>query len=349
MRNCDSAKLATSFIREPKPRQIKLQSNQALSGMNQTWPKGSQKPCGHKLSLAAPARQPTVLGMKCLVVALLCLTGCSPFALAQLSAELVLPQDKFLPAEEFRAGVRIVNRSGQTLVMGEESDWITFALETSTGESVPQLSEPPVQKPFTLESSKQATLKVDLAPCYDLRKPGGYQIRATVKIKNWSGALVTKNVPFEIIEGTKLWEQTFGLPSSGQGDPPTVRKYTLQQANYLKEPRLYLRISDANSTVLKVINVGPILSIGRPEPMLDKNNRLHLLHQTGARSSLYLVFNPTGDMEVRQTYEYAGSRPRLQWSDKGEIEVKGGSRQLNPNDLPPESEQISNVETNKTN
>lgn len=301
------------------------------------------------MSLAALAQRPTVLGMKRLFLAILPLLGCSQFAVAQLSAELVLPQDKFLPAEEFQAGVRIVNRSGQPLIMGEESDWITFTVETVTGESVPQISEPPVQKPFTLESSKQATLKVDLAPCYDLRKPGNYQIRATVKIKNWNGALVTKNVPFEIIEGTKLWEQAFGLPNSSQGDPPTVRKYTLQQANYLKEPRLYLRISDANGAVLKVVNVGPILSIGRPEPTLDKSNRLHLLHQTGARSSQYLVFNPAGDMEVRQTYEYAGSRPRLQWSDKGEIEVKGGSRQINPNDLPPESEQTSNVETNKTN
>ena len=62
-----------------------------------------------------------------------------------------------------------------------------------------------------------------------------------------------------------------------------------------------------------------------------------------------LVFNPQGDMEVRQTYEYAGSRPRLQWSEKGEIEVKGGNRRISPNDLPPESEQTSNVETNKTN
>jgi hypothetical protein len=287
--------------------------------------------------------------MKRVVVAALFLIGCTQLILAQVSAELVLPQDKFLPAEEFRAGVRMVNRSGQPLALGEEPDWIKFTVETSTGESVPQISDPLVQKPFTLESSKQATLKVDLASCYDLRRPGNYQIRATVKIKNWSGSLVTKNVSFEIIEGTKLWEQEFGVPNSRIGNPPVVRKYTLQQANYLKEPRLYLRISAADGTVLKVINVGPILSIGRPEPLLDKNNRLHLLHQTGARISLYLIFNPEGAMEARQTYEYAGSRPRLQWSEKGEIEVKGGSRRISPNDLPPEPEQTSNVETNKTN
>jgi len=64
---------------------------------------------------------------------------------------------------------------------------------------------------------------------------------------------------------------------------------------------------------------------------------------------LYLVFTPNGDTETRQTYEYAGSRPRLQWGEKGEIEVKGGARKAGPNDVPAESEATSNVETNKTN
>jgi hypothetical protein len=286
--------------------------------------------------------------MKRLALAALSLIGSSQFLLAQVSVELVLPQDKFLPAEEFRAGVRIVNRSGQPLSLGAESDWIEFAIETSTGQILPQISAPPVQRPFTLESSKQGTLKVDLAPCFDLRKPGYYQIRATVKIKNWRESLTTKSVPFEIIEGTKIWEQVFGVPSPSGNNPPEVRKYTLQQANYLKEPRLYLRISAADDSVLKVINIGPMLSIGRPEPLLDKSNRLHLLQQVGARSSLYLIFNSNGDTELRHTYEYSGSRPRLQWNEKGEIEVKGGVRKTSPNDVPPEPEIISNVETNQT-
>jgi len=286
--------------------------------------------------------------MKRLALAVLSLISGSQFLLAQVSVELVLPQNKFLPAEEFQAGVRIINRSGQPLSLGAETDWIEFAIETSTGESIPQTSAPPVQRPFTLESSKQGTLKVDLAPCFDLRKPGYYQIRAVVKIKNWSEALTTKSVPFEIIEGTKIWEQVFGVPSPSGNNPPEVRKYTLQQANYLKEPRLYLRVSAADGSVLKVINIGPMLSIGMPEPLLDKSNRLHLLQQVGARSSLYLIFNSNGDKELRHTYEYSGSRPRLQWSEKGGIEVKGGVRKTSPNDVPPEPEIISNVETNQT-
>jgi hypothetical protein len=287
--------------------------------------------------------------MKRLIPAIACLLVVVPMLQAQVTVEMMLPQDKFLPAEELLAGVRVVNRSGQPLKLGEDADWIQFYITPSEGGTVPKKINPPVQKPFELASSKQATLKVDLAPCFDLRKQGSYRIYAVVKIKDWNQTLTTKEKSFEIIEGTKLWEESVGVPRLDGSGPPEVRKYVLQQANYLDELRLYLRVNRASGDPIRVVNLGRMLSVGRPEPLLDSVNHLHLLQQVGARSSQYLVFNTDGDLLIRQTYEYDGTRPRLQRDEKGDIEVKGGFRRLAVNDLPPEPEATSNAEPPKTN
>ena len=255
-------------------------------------------------------------------------------ASAQVFVAVVLSQDKFLPAEELMAGVRVVNRSGQTLRLGEDADWIQFVVEKDDGGVVQQLSEPPVQRSFTLESTKQGTLRVDLAPCFDLRKVGRYRLSAVVKIKDWNKTMTTKAVPFEIIDGTKLWEQAFGVPSEKGNRPPEVRRYTLHQANYLKEPRLYVRVSRSDGDVIKLINVGPMISFGQPEPQVDRRSRLHLLYQNGARIFDYLVVNPAGEIEIRQTHEYSDSRPRLRVDENGEVKVAGGVRRKTAGDLP---------------
>ena len=49
-----------------------------------------------------------------------------PLSSAQVSVEVVLTQEKFLPGEELMAGVRVVNRSGQALHLGQAADWIRF-------------------------------------------------------------------------------------------------------------------------------------------------------------------------------------------------------------------------------
>ena len=274
--------------------------------------------------------------MKFYPVALLALLASALSALAQVEVEVVLDQDKFLPAEQLMAGVRIVNRSGQPLNLGEDADWAQFSIERLDGGAVHRISQPPVQGVFKLDSSERATVKVDLAPCYDLRQQGRYLITATVKIKEWDKVLITKPVPVEIVEGTKLWEQSLGVPQEqGSTQPPEVRKYTLQQANYLKSQlRLYLRVSAADGRVLKMLNVGPMIGFGQPEPQVDRLSRLHLLYQNAAKTFSYLIVNPEGDVIRRQTYEYTDTRPRLRLDEGENIVVTGGARRAAADDFP---------------
>jgi len=272
-------------------------------------------------------------------LAALLLAGVFP-ASAQLTVEVLQDQQQFLPGEAMQTAVRIVNRSGQTLRMGSESNWLTFSMETVDGPAVPQMSDVPVAGEFVLESSKMATKRVDLAPYFALNQPGRYSIIATVRVKAWDREINSAPKNFDLIQGTHLWQQEFGIPKTS-GDtnaPPEIRKYMLQQANYLKgELRLYVRLTDATGArTFQVFPVGRMVSFSRPEPQLDQSSNLHLLFANGPHSFSYTVVSPYGELMTRRTYEYLNNaRPRLKADENGNIDVTGGTRRLTANDLPP--------------
>lgn len=265
------------------------------------------------------------------------LAALSP-ASAQVTVEVTQDQDQFLPGEALITAVRITNRSGQTLRLGAEENWLTFSVESRDREVVPKTGEAPVTGEFLLPSSKVATKRVDLAPYFSATLPGRYSVTATVRIKDWNREIVSQPRKFDIIEGAKLWEQEFGVPkAAGAANPaPEVRKYILQQANYLKSQlRLYLRLTDASGAkVFRVFPIGPIVSFGRTEPQVDKLSNLHVLYQDRPHSYSYSVFNPDGERIVRQTYDYLNSRPRLRPDGEGKVSVTGGVRRMTPDDLP---------------
>jgi hypothetical protein len=162
---------------------------------------------------------------------------------------------------------------------------------------------------------------------------------ATVRIKAWGAQIASPPKDVDIIEGAKLWTREFGVPvGPGLNQPPELRRYTLLQANYLRsELRLYFRLSDvAESRLFKVFPLGQMVSFGRPETEVDGRSQLHVLHQNGARTSLYTVINPEGDVVMRKLYDYLEARPKLQLDREGNISVAGGVRRLTGDDLPAE-------------
>jgi len=255
----------------------------------------------------------------------------------QVKVEVLLDEKEFLVGESIPVAVRIVNHSGQTIHFGQEA-WVTYSVEALDGFVPLKTGEPAMAHDFDVETSKMATQRTDLAPCFTISKGGGYKVTATVKIKDWGLEVTSDPKHFDVIRGTKLWEQEFGVPQAAGADKglPEVRKYSLQKAAYMKHTRLYLRITDqTESRVFKVIQVGPIVSFGNPKTQLDPQNNLHLLYEDGARSFNYTVTSPDGDVIVRQTYSYTDAAPRLTLDqDTGKIVVAGGARRLSANDLP---------------
>jgi hypothetical protein len=256
---------------------------------------------------------------------------------AQVTVEVALDQDQFLPGEALPASVRITNRSGQTLRLGSDADWLMFSVESRDGYVILKTGEAPVVGEFTLESSKRAIKRVDLAPYFNLMKPGRYSITATVTLKQWNQQIASQPKSFDIIEGAKLWEQEIGVPKPAgtANQAPEVRKYTLQEANHLrKNLELYLRLTDSSGRIDKVIPIGPMLSFSRPDPQVDRSSNLHVLYQNGPHSFNYTIINPDGNVIVRQTYDYT-TRPRMQGDSDGNVTMTGGNRHVTPDDLPP--------------
>jgi len=257
---------------------------------------------------------------------------------AQVTVEVTQDQDQFLPGETMRTAVRITNRSGQDLRLGREPGWLTFSVQSSGDEIVPKTGEVPVVGEFILESSRVATKYVDLAPYFAADHPGRYTVVATVRIKDWNEQITSPPRSFDVIDGTRLWEQDIGVPNAAApNSTPEVRKYILQQANYLRSQlRLYIRLTDASGAkTFRVFAAGRMVSFGRPEPQVDKFSNLHLLFQDGAHSFNYIVVNPEGEIIARRTYEYVDKRPRLKPDEDGKILLVGGVRRVSPTDVPP--------------
>lgn len=264
---------------------------------------------------------------------------------AQVKVEVLLDQEQFLRDESLPVKVRISNRSGQKLELGQDPHWVTFVVQRRDGFNVPSLAEPSLgDKEFSLDSAMAATRSVDLMPCFDLSLPGQYFVTATVKLKQWNREVSSPPKKFEIVRGTTLWEQEFGVPTAD--GLPEMRKYTLQQARYLTDLMLYVRVTDAaESRVFRVFPAGRLLSFSRPDPQVDRQSQLHLLSQYGPRSFQYLVITPYGTIVQREFHDYTSTRPVLRSQEDGRIFVNGGIRRRTLDDLPPPS--LPPAETNE--
>lgn len=277
--------------------------------------------------------------MKTMIATMLALWALAGGGQAQILVEITLEQPQFLPGETLMAAVRITNRSGQTLLLGAEPDWLTFTVESRDGLVVSKNGEAPVLGEFSLETAKVGTKRVDLAPYFSLTKAGRYRVLATVRIKSWGAQTVSPPKDFDIINGSKFWEQDFGVPgSAAPGQPPETRKFALMQVTSLRsEIRIYARVSDTSETKLfRLSQLGAMVSFGRPEAQVDARSHLHVLQQNGARASLYSVINPDGQVVKRQFYDYLDARPHLRADAEGNISVAGGARRITPDDLPEE-------------
>ncbi len=264
---------------------------------------------------------------------------------AQVSVEITMGQEHFLSGETIPLTVRIANRSGQTLHLGDAPDWLTFTVSSRTAYVAEKNGDVPVEGAFELGSGKTALRRVTLTPYFNLPHAGRYEATASVRIKQWETMVVSPPKAFEIINAAKIWSQDFGMPPvpGVTNEVPEVRRYSLEQANYLRgKLRLYLRLMDAESDhAYKVIPIGGMVSFSNPEARIDRVNQLHVLYQFGAHSYLYTVVTPEGEIVRRQTYDIAQHRPRLVSDEKGGFVVAGGQRRITDGDIPtPGSETV---------
>jgi len=256
-----------------------------------------------------------------------------------LTVELVLDQKIYVADEDMNVKVRIINRSGETLSLGQGDEWVKFTIRGDNDTEVARTGDLSAAGPFTLESGMMATRAFNPAPYFDIRHPGRYKLYAAIQVPRWHESLDCKPVPFIVVEGTPVLGVApidFGLPPP-PGSPnalPETRRYSLAEVSYEEEMRLYFRLSDGSGRTLRCYPAGRLLSFSAPETQIDKFNNLHLLWQTGAKDFTYEVFMPDGNLLLRETHVYTDKRPRLSTNENGNIIVAGGVRRFSPQDIP---------------
>jgi hypothetical protein len=260
-----------------------------------------------------------------------------------VTAELVLDQDQYLPDEDLQLKVRITNRSGQPLTLGQDDSWINFDLVGEKSFLVAKLANMPVAGQFTLLSGQTGSRVLNPTPYFDFRRPGRYRIGATIRLEQWGQTIDCKSAVFTVANGVPLpnlanLQIGLPLPPGVSNVPPEIRHYSLLKIPYLNELKLYARLTDDHGRTLRVFPLARMLSFSEPEAQIDRANNLHVLLQTGARSFTYSIVNPEGALLVREMHDYTQTRPKLRATDDGQIYVSGGIRRLTVNDVPaPES------------
>jgi hypothetical protein len=261
-------------------------------------------------------------------------------ATAQIvTVEISLDQNQFLPAETLPVTVRVINNSGQTLHLGADNQWLTFNVQSLNNNSgVAKLSDPPVVGTFELGSSEVAIKHVDIQPYFSLKDSGRYRVVANIHIPEWNMDITSDPKEFDIINGAEIWSQAFGLPvpAGVTNRLPEVRKYVLEEANYLqKQLRMYLLVTDdTGNQIFKVSAIGPMVSFSQPEAQLDDDSNLHVIYQSGGQSFLYSVISPDGNIILQDVYDYVNTRPHLSLDTNGHIVVIGGVRREKPGEMP---------------
>ena len=178
---------------------------------------------------------------------------------------------------------------------------------------------------------------MNLGPYFNLQRTGTYRLIATVHVSAWNSDIGSAPASFDVIQGAQMWSQTFGVTDPGMPDqPPRVRKYTLMEANYLKDQlRLYVQVSDESSgNILRVKGIGPMISFSQPEAQLDRSGRLHVLCQSGASAFTHSVISTEGKIIRQEVYDYVNTHPRLSQDNDGGIIVRGGVRRVQPDEIP---------------
>jgi hypothetical protein len=260
-----------------------------------------------------------------------------------VTAELVLDQDQYLPDEDLQLRVRITNRSGQPLTLGQDDSWISFDIVGERSFVASKLATMPVGGQFTLLSGQTGWRALNPTPYFDFRRPGRYRIGATIRLAQWGQVVACRPAVFTVANGVALpnladLQIGLPLPPGVTNSRPEIRRYSLLKVAYLDELKLYVRLTDDHGRTLRVFPLARMLSFSAPEAQIDRANNLHVLLQTGARSFNYAVVSPEGQLLARQMHDYTQSRPTLRTTDNGEIFVYGGVRRVTANDVPaPES------------
>ena len=157
-------------------------------------------------------------------------------------------------------------------------------------------------------------------------RTGMYRIKPSVNLSQINRVFTVKqNLSVNVVEGQKMWSQTFGVPTGREGEGQ-FREYALLTQHYgSRSKALYLRLTDVGSgLVKKTYPMGDYLGVRPPEKIVDRKNLLHVFHMSGPKSYHYTIIDVDGKVIDQQIYVVKGTSVPQMVQSGGEIAVVGG-------------------------
>lgn len=248
---------------------------------------------------------------------------------AQIDVDFKLAKSTYIAHEPVVGVLSIVNRAGRDLVLSGKNgqSWLDFRVVDGQGRMVTPSANALPPKPIILKAGQLYKKNVVINQTYPMGRIGLYRVKPTVNLSQINRVFTTaKNVTATIVEGQKMWEQTFGVPPGYDGEG-TFREYALvtqHQGN--RQKSLYLKLTDVSSgLVRKVYPIGDYMGIRPPEKIVNRENKLHVFHMSGPKSFVYSIIGVDGVPIEQQVYVVKGSStPSMVTNAAGDIAVIGG-------------------------
>jgi hypothetical protein len=260
-----------------------------------------------------------------LAVASFLLALCAHEAAAQVRVDISFKRKLYVMYEPLIAAVTVHNLSGRQLLLDDTAEhrWLSFNIETADGRIIPPNNPDYAFPPAAIEPGEKLPAAFNLTPLFPLQEFGLYRIRASVYVPEFGRFFSSPPLAVEITDGRPIWQEVVGVP--GGDGKPALRTITLLSHKLSRSTRLYARIEDReNGRIYATHQLGPFLTFGRPEVILDAGNEIHILQNSAPKQFLYTHLNLEGKVIDRQFYVEAGSRPRLAKQDGGTVVVSGG-------------------------
>ncbi len=258
---------------------------------------------------------------------------------AQIGVSLRLEHSRLLTFEPVRATVTIENQTAAPLYLSDGSDEarLFFDVEPSPGESLARREAPMFVEPWVIPPRRTGTRTFDLLQLYRLADAAPYSVVARVEWDN-TGFASAKSF-FDLLPGMEIARYRAVLGS----DPSARRTFWLRTLTRDRKDMLFLRIDDEEAELCYgVFELGPVVRIYRPALRFDRDDRIHVLHQSAPARFTHSVFTAWGAPVGSSFYNGTAASARLQVDPDGEVAVSGvqpykGDPYELPSRLPPSS------------
>lgn len=246
-------------------------------------------------------------------------------ARAQVRVDIAFKRKLYLLYEPMIATVTIDNLSGRPLLL-ENTDshpWFGFDITTEDGRIIAPINPKYDLAPAALGPGEKLTRAVNLTPLFPLRDFGLYRVKGKVFVEAFNRFFSSPPLTVEITDGRPIWEEVVGVP--GSDGASELRTITLLSHMLPRSTRLYVRIEDKeNGKIYATHQLGPFLSFGKPEVVLDARNEIHILQNSSPKHFLYTHLGLNGEVLAQSAYMEGKSRPALGKKNDGSVVVVGG-------------------------